>query len=155
MFDSTKLCVQTARPPWWWCSRQRKVFVVSLRPFCWLLVSSRRFRPRTMDPTIWSESTRSSSHTRVSANCLKIYCFYNDFFLNQYNVLGTGISLPFWDYIGSTIVSSNYVRLTPDQQSKRGGIWNQVVRQPLPAKVMRWLMPLFLSFFSECYRALY
>lgn len=42
---------------------------------------------------------------------------------------GTGISLPFWDYQGSTMVSSNYVRLTADLQSKKGSIWNQVVRE--------------------------
>ena len=32
-----------------------------------------------------------------------------------------------WDYFGSTIVTNNYVRLTPDQASKRGAIWNRIV----------------------------
>uniref|UniRef100_A0A8C4QYW1 L-type lectin-like domain-containing protein n=1 Tax=Eptatretus burgeri TaxID=7764 RepID=A0A8C4QYW1_EPTBU len=33
-----------------------------------------------------------------------------------------------WDIIGSTMVTSQQVRLTPDQQSKQGAIWNRVVR---------------------------
>ncbi|CAH2059302.1 unnamed protein product, partial [Iphiclides podalirius] len=37
---------------------------------------------------------------------------------------GSGMSLPYWDFLGSTIVTSNYVRLTPDLQSKSGAIWN-------------------------------
>lgn len=49
-------------------------------------------------------------------------------FIKIYEFIGTGISLPFWDYIGNTMVSSNYVRLTADLQSKKGGLWNQVVR---------------------------
>uniref|UniRef100_A0A8C4NBI0 Lectin, mannose binding 2 like n=1 Tax=Eptatretus burgeri TaxID=7764 RepID=A0A8C4NBI0_EPTBU len=31
-----------------------------------------------------------------------------------------------WDIIGSTMVTSQQVRLTPDQQSKQGAIWNRV-----------------------------
>ncbi|KAL0811430.1 hypothetical protein ABMA28_009832 [Loxostege sticticalis] len=37
---------------------------------------------------------------------------------------GSGMSVPYWDFLGSTIVTSNYVRLTPDLQSKSGAIWN-------------------------------
>lgn len=32
-----------------------------------------------------------------------------------------------WDFIGSTVATSDYVRLTPDQQSRKGGIWNNMV----------------------------
>ncbi|XP_045455543.1 vesicular integral-membrane protein VIP36 [Melitaea cinxia] len=39
---------------------------------------------------------------------------------------GSGMSMPYWDFLGSTIVTSNYVRLTPDLQSKAGAIWNTV-----------------------------
>lgn len=39
---------------------------------------------------------------------------------------GTGMSMPYWDFIGNTIITSNYVRLTPDFQSKSGSIWNSV-----------------------------
>ena len=34
---------------------------------------------------------------------------------------------PMWDYSGSTIVSNNEIRLTPDHQSKAGRVWNTVV----------------------------
>ncbi|CAG9118837.1 unnamed protein product [Plutella xylostella] len=37
---------------------------------------------------------------------------------------GTGVTVPYWDFTGSAIVTSNYVRLTPDMQSKNGAIWN-------------------------------
>ncbi|XP_026322988.1 vesicular integral-membrane protein VIP36 isoform X2 [Hyposmocoma kahamanoa] len=39
---------------------------------------------------------------------------------------GSGMSVPYWDFLGSTIVTSNYVRLTPDSQSKSGALWNTV-----------------------------
>ncbi|CAG9794749.1 unnamed protein product [Diatraea saccharalis] len=39
---------------------------------------------------------------------------------------GSSMSVPYWDFLGSTIVTSNYVRLTPDLQSKSGAIWNTV-----------------------------
>uniref|UniRef100_A0A3B4B1J4 L-type lectin-like domain-containing protein n=1 Tax=Periophthalmus magnuspinnatus TaxID=409849 RepID=A0A3B4B1J4_9GOBI len=32
-----------------------------------------------------------------------------------------------WDFWGSTLVTSSYVRLTPDERSKQGSIWNTVV----------------------------
>ena len=34
-----------------------------------------------------------------------------------------------WDFWGSTLVTSSYVRLTPDDRSKQGSIWNTVVRE--------------------------
>ncbi|KAJ6638194.1 Vesicular integral-membrane protein VIP36 [Pseudolycoriella hygida] len=39
---------------------------------------------------------------------------------------GAGIAIPFWDFYGSTMVSTNYVRLTADIQSRSGSLWNQV-----------------------------
>ena len=41
--------------------------------------------------------------------------------------LGAGPSVPYWDFRGSTFISSSYIRLTPDHQSKQGGLWNSVV----------------------------
>ena len=41
---------------------------------------------------------------------------------------GSGMDVPFWEFGGSTVVSSSYVRLTPDRQSKQGSLWNTVVR---------------------------
>lgn len=41
--------------------------------------------------------------------------------------VGTGMDILNWDFGGSTVVTSSYVRLTPDRQSKRGILWNTVV----------------------------
>ena len=35
--------------------------------------------------------------------------------------------IPYWDFMGSTIITNDYIRLTPDLQSKQGAIWNVVV----------------------------
>lgn len=49
------------------------------------------------------------------------------FFKLYFLLSGSGMSVPYWDFLGSTIVTTNYVRLTPDLQSKAGAIWNTVV----------------------------
>lgn len=36
------------------------------------------------------------------------------------------MTVPYWDFTGSTIVTKNYVRLTSDDQSLSGSLWNQV-----------------------------
>jgi len=44
-------------------------------------------------------------------------------------VAGAGsAAMPLWDFQGSTMVTSQYVRLTPDEGSREGSIWNRVVR---------------------------
>lgn len=44
-------------------------------------------------------------------------------------VAGAGsAAMPLWDFQGSTMVTSQYVRLTPDERSREGSIWNRVVR---------------------------
>uniref|UniRef100_A0A8K9XFG8 Lectin, mannose-binding 2 n=1 Tax=Oncorhynchus mykiss TaxID=8022 RepID=A0A8K9XFG8_ONCMY len=40
-----------------------------------------------------------------------------------------------WDFWGSTLVTSSYVRLTPDERSKQGSIWNTV-----PVHLKDWEM---------------
>ncbi|KAK7006068.1 Vesicular integral-membrane protein VIP36, partial [Halocaridina rubra] len=44
-----------------------------------------------------------------------------------------GTSIPYWDFLGSTMVTSNYIRLTGDIQSQRGAIWNKA-----PLGVRNW-----------------
>lgn len=40
---------------------------------------------------------------------------------------GVGSSaMPLWDFMGSTMLTSQYVRLTPDERSKEGSIWNSM-----------------------------
>ncbi|XKL59843.1 hypothetical protein PGB90_000859 [Kerria lacca] len=46
---------------------------------------------------------------------------------------GTRMTIPHWDFLGSTIVSNNYIRLTSDDQSKIGAIWNTV-----PCSTRHW-----------------
>lgn len=40
-----------------------------------------------------------------------------------------GPGIPYWDFGGSTVVADDYVRLTPDRQSRQGMLWNMVVRR--------------------------
>lgn len=37
------------------------------------------------------------------------------------------MTVPNWDFYGSTMVTSNFIRLTADAQSQRGSLWNQYV----------------------------
>jgi mannose-binding lectin 2 len=46
---------------------------------------------------------------------------------------GTGFGVPNWDFLGSTMVTSNYIRLTSDDRSKQGAIWNKI-----PCRVRNW-----------------
>ncbi|CAI2355568.1 unnamed protein product [Caenorhabditis sp. 36 PRJEB53466] len=37
---------------------------------------------------------------------------------------GSGVEIPHWNIVGSTFITSNQIRLTGDDQSKAGGLWN-------------------------------
>ncbi|KAH9391428.1 Vesicular integral-membrane protein VIP36 [Tyrophagus putrescentiae] len=39
---------------------------------------------------------------------------------------GSGMTIPNWDFIGNTMVTTSFIRLTTDTQSRLGGIWNKV-----------------------------
>ncbi|KAJ8254977.1 hypothetical protein GJAV_G00199520 [Gymnothorax javanicus] len=45
--------------------------------------------------------------------------------VKPYQGVGTGSSSQ-WDFWGSTLLTSQYIRLTPDERSKQGSIWNTV-----------------------------
>ncbi|XP_039629873.1 vesicular integral-membrane protein VIP36 isoform X2 [Polypterus senegalus] len=45
--------------------------------------------------------------------------------IKPYQGVGTS-STPLWDFSGNTLLTSQYVRLTPDERSKQGSIWNRV-----------------------------
>lgn len=52
------------------------------------------------------------------------------FFITHYCFVLVGVGAgpsSQWDFGGSTLVTSQYVRLTPDERSKQGSIWNTVV----------------------------
>ncbi|XP_063704533.1 vesicular integral-membrane protein VIP36 [Culicoides brevitarsis] len=40
--------------------------------------------------------------------------------------LSSSMTVPNWDFFGSTMVTSNFIRLTSDSQSLRGSLWNSV-----------------------------
>ena len=40
---------------------------------------------------------------------------------------GTRMVMQHWDFTGSTVITENHIRLTPDLQSKKGALWNTVV----------------------------
>ena len=46
---------------------------------------------------------------------------------------GSGFGVPNWDFQGSTMVTTSYIRLTPDDRSRQGAIWNK-----LPCRVRNW-----------------
>lgn len=46
-------------------------------------------------------------------------------------IQGTKMSIPYWDFMGSTLVTNDYIRLTPDEQSKNGALWNTEVSYEL------------------------
>ena len=37
------------------------------------------------------------------------------------------VKVPYWEFSGSTVLTNDYIRLTPDRQSKKGSLWNTVV----------------------------
>ena len=54
-----------------------------------------------------------------------------------FTYLGSGMTIPYWDFMGSTMVTNNYIRLTPDLQSKQGAIWNSVVSFKMFGNLMK------------------
>uniref|UniRef100_T1ISH8 L-type lectin-like domain-containing protein n=1 Tax=Strigamia maritima TaxID=126957 RepID=T1ISH8_STRMM len=48
---------------------------------------------------------------------------------------GAGLQIPYWNIVGTTVVTNNYIRLTHDVQSKLGAVWNAV-----PCRVRNWEM---------------
>lgn len=57
---------------------------------------------------------------------------------------GSGMTVPFWDFMGSTMVTSNYVRITPDLQSSQGSLWNTV-----PCNVRNWELQVHLKIHGQ------
>ena len=61
----------------------------------------------------------------------------NDFLKREHSLVkpyqGSGFGVPNWDFQGSTMVTSNYIRLTPDDRSRQGALWNKI-----PCRVRNW-----------------
>ena len=58
-----------------------------------------------------------------------------DFIKSSFLFAGTGFGVPNWDFLGSTMVTSNYIRLTSDDRSRQGAIWNKVATHIGPSEV--------------------
>lgn len=43
-------------------------------------------------------------------------------------ISGMGMTMPYWDFMGSTMVTNDHIRLTPDRQSQQGSLWNSIVK---------------------------
>ncbi|XP_035207421.1 vesicular integral-membrane protein VIP36-like, partial [Stegodyphus dumicola] len=56
----------------------------------------------------------------------------------------SGISIPFWDFTGSVMITNHYIRLTPDLQSRRGAIWNNV-----PCNVKNWELQVHFKIYGK------
>lgn len=48
------------------------------------------------------------------------------------------MTVPYWDFTGTTMVTNQYVRLTQNQQSRQGGLWNSVVSHLV---LSAWVVP--------------
>eukprot|EP00049_Salpingoeca_infusionum_P007837 m.126702 g.126702 ORF g.126702 m.126702 type:complete len:339 (+) comp13841_c0_seq1:33-1049(+) len=48
----------------------------------------------------------------------------------QHPYMSNGMDIPNWDFSGSTVVTDDYIRLTPDRQSRRGALWNKIPYNP-------------------------
>ncbi|KAG1664562.1 VIP36-like protein [Nymphon striatum] len=61
----------------------------------------------------------------------------NDYLKREHSLAkpyqGAGMSIPFWDFTGNTMVTQDYIRLTADRQSSQGGLWNSV-----PCTIRNW-----------------
>jgi len=60
-----------------------------------------------------------------------------DFLKREHSLIkpftGNGFGIPNWDFIGTTMVTSNYIRLTSNDRSQQGAIWNKV-----PCRTRNW-----------------
>ena len=52
----------------------------------------------------------------------------NTFFSPFFSIIGSGFGIANWDFLGSTMLTNTHIRLTPNEQSFQGAIWNTHVR---------------------------
>lgn len=50
----------------------------------------------------------------------------NDWFRREHSLSKPYGGTPYWDFVGSTIVTNKFIRLTSDAQSLQGGLWNTI-----------------------------
>jgi len=56
----------------------------------------------------------------------------NDYMKREHSLVkpyqGSGFGIANWDFLGSTMLTNTHIRLTPNEQSHQGAIWNTHVR---------------------------
>lgn len=127
-----------------WCDQ---VYIIKQSTHCKGAISCKLLTgaPHTVLKLIWSTTkvgfTKSNFCCWVNSDIFERWVDFSPFChkragLCDYECLssvcraGVGSSpTSQWDFWGSTLVTSSYVRLTPDERSKQGSIWNTVVRK--------------------------
>ena len=55
--------------------------------------------------------------------------YYLIYILSPFHLfIGSGFGIANWDFLGSTMLTNTHIRLTPNEQSFQGAIWNTHVR---------------------------
>ena len=104
---------------------------------------------------IISEIIPSQDRIRVRIICSKDLCkpvialktFFGRYqqLRNIYFFTGSGMVIPGWEIFGSTLVTHSFVRLTPDQQSRAGGLYNNNVSSFQTFIVIYWPSSLIIK----------
>jgi len=94
--------------PWW------NLHGIINSPYWWLVRFWGSKVKVTADVEVAKAYTSTLGHRSLSVSLMMEWCVV--FVLDDR-----------WDFVGNTIVTNNYVRLTSDRQSNKGAIWNTVV----------------------------
>ncbi|XP_015998442.2 VIP36-like protein isoform X2 [Rousettus aegyptiacus] len=103
-----KMAVALGRSGWWWCWARRLSAPNGSRMLLFLLLLGSGQGPR-----------------QVGAGQTFEYLKREHSLSKPYQGVGTGSS-SLWNLMGSAMVMTQYIRLTPDMQSKQGALWNRV-----------------------------
>ena len=53
---------------------------------------------------------------------------FDSYIFFPFSFIGSGFGIANWDFLGSTMLTNTHIRLTPNEQSFQGAIWNTHVR---------------------------
>jgi hypothetical protein len=82
------------------------------------------------------EHSLTKPYTGIDHHSFDLLIWY---FIRFFLATGTGWQIPYWDFHGSTIVTNQHIRLTPDLRSQQGAIWNSVVWWTFIEILIYWL----------------
>ena len=64
---------------------------------------------------------------KIFLNIANVLTILFDIF-SPFSFIGSGFGIANWDFLGSTMLTNTHIRLTPNEQSFQGAIWNTHVR---------------------------